>query len=49
MGLGRVLWGGPVEVLLVEILGDMDVVLPVVLFVVLPVVGREGQAVVQWG
>lgn len=42
MGLGGVLWGPPAEVLLVEMLRDMDVVLPVVLSVVL-------LAVVQWG
>lgn len=41
MGLGGALWGGPVELLLVEILGDMEVDLRLVLFAI--------HVVVQWG
>lgn len=45
MGLGGDLWGGPVEVLLVEILGGMEVDLPLSLFV-FQVVVQRGQNVV---
>lgn len=47
MGLGGALWGGPVEVLLIEIRGGMDVTLQGGLFVALPVVSW-GQFVVHW-
>lgn len=45
MGLGGALWEGPVELLLVEILGDMEVDLRLVLFAI-HVVVQQGQNVV---